>query len=926
MESLTGQADAAALAKVMALGLKELRPEGVPVNHYSRLSSQEDYQGDANAIPEFPGYEVHSRLGRGGMGTVWRATQLGTRREVALKLMGAANLGSDRSRRRFEREIELAARLEHPSIARLYESGSCGGICYYAMELVEGLHLDRYVQENKLDHRQVLALMRGVCLAVQQAHQRGVIHRDLKPSNILVTADGQPHVVDFGLAKAITDDGVNPTLTQDGQYVGTPAFMSPEQASGRWKHLDTRTDVYALGATLYLLLVGQPPHDQNGPRYEVLCRVAGEEVRRPRQLNKTLDAELEALLLKALDRDPDRRYASAGELAQDIEQYLNGEPIHAAARSAMPRLRTFIRKHRVPLGVVATAAVVLFAASALSTWQAVRATRAHNAEVELRKSAQRATAEEAIQRKQAEVVAAVLEPVFRDLVRDNNSLGLYEEARDNIVQSLGPDHASALMMLSDLAGAYESTGRTAEAIKLYKQVWEQRVTQLGADHPDTLAALGDLGGSYQSADRTAELVKLFERERDLRVKRLGPQHPDTLTLTRGLASAYLTVGRSAEAITLLEQVRDQKFKRLGTARPDADTLPILGNLASAYLSAGRREEGIKLAERVSDQALKTLGPDNRLTWDVRHDLANAYRHAGRMAEAITLREQLRDQAVKDLGLADPLTWTTIKELAFAYRAAGRTAEAIKLFQQVRGPMEHSLQQMAVLPARTPIDAVRLAERGRLYARLGRFREAAADFAKAIELAPENHLYWHDGLMPLLLQLGEVDEFRRRLAPELQRFRGTSDGIVAHRVSKDAFMMPLDGEQLRLAVDLADRALGSTVETCGYETKGMAEFRSGHYRQTIPFLIRTKELNDDPHWQVKADLFLAMCFERLGEHEQACAALDRGIWTMELELPKVGEGDLELFSDWIFCHLARREAEAMIGTRIPTSAPAATQPH
>jgi serine/threonine protein kinase len=197
------------------------------------------------------------------MGTVWRAEQLSTRREVALKLMAAVRFDSAKAQVRFEREVELTARLDHPNIARVYDSGLHHGMYYYAMELVDGTPLDRYVKSNNLSKNQILVLMQKVCQAVLYAHLRAVIHRDLKPSNILVDPGGQPHVLDFGLAKALLEDDEALTISVEGQVAGTPAYMSPEQAAGRHDETDTRTDVFSLGVILYELLTGQSPHDRS---------------------------------------------------------------------------------------------------------------------------------------------------------------------------------------------------------------------------------------------------------------------------------------------------------------------------------------------------------------------------------------------------------------------------------------------------------------------------------------------------------------------------------------------------------------------------------------------------------------------------------------------------------------------------------------
>ena len=213
-------------------------------------------------------------LGQGGMATVWRAVQLSTGREVALKLMEPLLLASRRARARFDRELRLTARLTHPNIARIYEGGSTGALGYFTMELVEGLPLDAYVEQRQIPPPEVLKLVLLVCEAVRHAHQNGVIHRDLKPSNILVDAAGQPHVLDFGLARAIEEAGTDVALTSDGAaFAGTIAFMSPEQAMGGHT-LDTRTDVYSLGVVLFRLLTGQLPYDLSGSRAECLRNIA----------------------------------------------------------------------------------------------------------------------------------------------------------------------------------------------------------------------------------------------------------------------------------------------------------------------------------------------------------------------------------------------------------------------------------------------------------------------------------------------------------------------------------------------------------------------------------------------------------------------------------------------------------------------------
>ena len=309
--------------------------------------------------PQVEGYRIVGKLGEGGMGTVWRAVQLSTRREVALKLLNPAIIGSDKLRARFEREVELAASLEHPNIARVYDSGLRRGVYCYAMEFIDGLPLDEYILQNHLKQRQILELMEKVCRTVQYAHQRGVIHTDLKPSNILVSKDGEPHVLDFGLAKSVQAGGAGLATSVIGQVAGTAAFMSPEQAAGQRDRLDTRSDVYSLGVILYRSLTGVFPHDQSGGWQDVMRRIAQEEPRRPSAASSEVDKELEALLLKCLAHDPNSRYGSAAHLAQDIANYLAGQPLFARPPTAVYFFRKWLRRYRRSVATGAGVVVVV---------------------------------------------------------------------------------------------------------------------------------------------------------------------------------------------------------------------------------------------------------------------------------------------------------------------------------------------------------------------------------------------------------------------------------------------------------------------------------------------------------------------------------------------------------------------------------------
>jgi serine/threonine protein kinase len=333
----------------------------------SQLASGENAK-ITGAIPEVEGYEIIDRLGEGGMGTVWRAQQLSMQREVALKVMSSGTFGSQKALSRFEQEVELAARLVHPNIARVYDSGLYRGLYYYAMELIEGQQLDEYVKEHKLTQRKILELLRTVCQAIKHAHQVGVIHRDLKPSNILVTQDGQPHVLDFGLAKTLLEGEKDIKVSFNGDVLGTPLYMSPEQAGGHPSVVDTRTDVYSLGVILFNLLTKQWPYDLSGSHYEILKNIQEAEPVRPSKIIPHFDTDIEAILLKVLAKEPSQRYQSATEFAYDIQCWLEELPITARPMTALYLLRKFVVRHRMASIVLSLLLVIIVSTSFISLY------------------------------------------------------------------------------------------------------------------------------------------------------------------------------------------------------------------------------------------------------------------------------------------------------------------------------------------------------------------------------------------------------------------------------------------------------------------------------------------------------------------------------------------------------------------------------
>jgi len=338
--------------------LSGLSTAGKPAVAWSETTTEE------LALPTIGGYVLHEEIDRGRMGVVYKALQVSTKRIVALKVMLAGVFASASARQRFKREVELAARLQHPNIVRVLESGRVERQRYYAMDYVDGVPLDRHLFTARPDRKAVLKIFVQICDAVDYAHGHGVIHRDLKPGNVLIDDEGVPHILDFGLAKAIDQAGQEATfvtrVSSAGQIMGTLPYISPEQAEGEPGQIDARTDVYALGVMLYEALTGSPPYDMTGRPSEIIRRILEEPPRPPSSFPQWRDGELDTIILKALEKEKDRRYQSARDLGEDLRRYLEGEPILARRPSTLYVLRRRLRKH--PVITVGVAVIVLAAA------------------------------------------------------------------------------------------------------------------------------------------------------------------------------------------------------------------------------------------------------------------------------------------------------------------------------------------------------------------------------------------------------------------------------------------------------------------------------------------------------------------------------------------------------------------------------------
>jgi len=325
-----------------------------------------DSDPPAEVLMDFGDYELLEEIGRGGQGVVYRARQKSLNRTVALKVIGLGQWATEAHVKRFRREAEAAANLDHPCIVPIYDVGEREGSCYFSMKFIDGGQLDEVAKRTPILSRNAAELIAKLSRTIHYAHEHGILHRDIKPGNILVDTNGEPHLTDFGLARLLETTS---TVTNTMDVLGTPSYMAPEQASGHNEQLTSATDVYGPGAVFYQLLTGHPPF-VGGTTYETVRLVLESEPRQPRLLNPKIDRELSTICLKCLEKDPKHRYSSALALAEDLEHWLKHEPIRAKRSGFFTHARKWVRRNP-STAVFVTLLVSLVAAQTRGGFQEV---------------------------------------------------------------------------------------------------------------------------------------------------------------------------------------------------------------------------------------------------------------------------------------------------------------------------------------------------------------------------------------------------------------------------------------------------------------------------------------------------------------------------------------------------------------------------
>ena len=534
-------------------------------------------------IPERIGnYRIIRLLGEGGMGAVYEAEQDQPRRTVALKVI-KSSWASPSLLRRFEQESQALARLHHPGIAQVYEAGTAdsgtGLQPFFAMEYIaDALPLTQYAEKRRLNTEQRLLLMAHVCDAVQHAHLRGIIHRDLKPANILVDEHGHPKILDFGVARVTDSDTEATRQTDVGQIIGTLAYMSPEQALADPLELDTRSDVYTLGVILYELLASKLPYNLSSKLHEAIVTIREQDPATLSSVNRIYRGDIETVVVKAMEKDKARRYASAAELAADIRRHLKDEPIVARRASVSYQVYKFGRRHRALVAAVAAVMIVLTAGIIVSVSEAVRAQRARGLAVQRAAEAEaaRAVAEhqraEADAQRRAAEQARADEAFERGLAQKSATLAQREEARAE--QNFAMARDAVDKYLTQVSEDPQLKAQNLENLRqrlllTAKQFYEQ-FTAEKSDNPQLQHALGGallrLGSIDLQMGQNDQAEQYFQRAM-ASASLLLEAHPKELSYARDLFSAYNNLGLTYASATKFD--KSEATYREGITRLEA---------------------------------------------------------------------------------------------------------------------------------------------------------------------------------------------------------------------------------------------------------------------------------------------------------------------------------------------------------------------